>query len=133
MHAKITDSTINAVDNEGMVDLWHNWLNHMCEKGLMILAKKNLLSGMKNSFVKRCVHCLAGKQTSVAFKKVFHSCKPSILDIVYSDMWGPIKTRTLGGVLYFVIFIDDYSRKIWEYILKSKDQVLDVFKQFHDR
>ena len=28
-------------------------------------------------------------------------------------------------------FIDDHSRKIWVYILKTKDQVLEVFKQFH--
>ena len=28
-------------------------------------------------------------------------------------------------------FIDDHSRKVWAYALKSKDQVLDVFKDFH--
>ena len=41
-----------------------------------------------------------------------------------------MKTRSLGGALYFVTFIDDHSRKIWVYTLKTKDQVLDVFKQF---
>jgi hypothetical protein len=41
-----------------------------------------------------------------------------------------MKTRTLGGCLYFVTFIDNHSRKLWVYILKRKDQVLDVFKQF---
>jgi hypothetical protein len=41
-----------------------------------------------------------------------------------------MKTRTLGGCLYFVTFIDDHSRKLWVYTLKRKDQVLDVFKQF---
>jgi len=30
-----------------------------------------------------------------------------------------------------VTFIDDHSRKTWVYTLKSKDQVLQVFKQFH--
>ncbi|KAI4324009.1 hypothetical protein L6164_023577 [Bauhinia variegata] len=40
-------------------------------------------------------------------------------------------SRTLGGCLYFVPFIDDYSRKVWVFALKSKDQVLDVFKHFH--
>ncbi|GKF90332.1 hypothetical protein Tco_0264295 [Tanacetum coccineum] len=28
-------------------------------------------------------------------------------------------------------FIDDHSRKVWVYTLKTKDQVLDVFKQFY--
>ena len=54
-----------------------------------------------------------------------------MLDLVYSDVCGPMKTKTLGGSLYFVTFIDDHSRKIWVYTLKTKDKVLDVFKQFH--
>ena len=38
--------------------------------------------------------------------------------------------KSKGGALYFATFIDDHSRKIWVYPLKSKDQALDVFKQF---
>ena len=49
---------------------------------------------------------------------------------MYSDLCGLIKTKTLGGALYFVTFIDDCSRKLWVYVLKIKDQVLSVFKQF---
>ena len=42
-----------------------------------------------------------------------------------------MQSNTLGGALYYVTFIDDHSRKMWAYALKSKDQVLDVFKDFH--
>lgn len=41
-----------------------------------------------------------------------------------------MKTRTLGGALYFVTFINDHSRKLWVFTLKTKDQVLDAFRQF---
>ena len=51
---------------------------------------------------------------------------------MHSDLCGPMKTKTLGGVLYFVSFTDDCSRKHWVYVLKTKYQVLGVFKQFHD-
>ena len=54
-----------------------------------------------------------------------------MLDLVYYDVCGPMKTKTLSGSLYFVTFIDDHSRKIWVYTLKTKDQVLEVFKQIH--
>ena len=131
MHARVIDSSINAVDDDSIVELWHNRLGHMSKKGLMILAKKNILSGMKKGYLKRCDHCLAGKQTRVAFKTRRHTRKPSMLDLVYSDVCVPMKTKTLGGSLYFVTFIDDHSRKIWVYTLKTKDQVLKVFKQFH--
>ena len=30
-------------------------------------------------------------------------------------------------------FIDDHSRKLWAYVLKTKDQVLSVFKELHAR
>ena len=38
----------------------------------------------------------------------------------------------LSGYIYFVTFIDDYSRKTWIYFLKTKesDEVLDRFKEF---
>ena len=32
---------------------------------------------------------------------------------------------------YFVVFIDDYFRKLWEYMIRSKDQVLNYFQKFH--
>ena len=39
-----------------------------------------------------------------------------------------MQSNTLGGALYYVTFIDDH---VWVYALKSKDQVLDVFEDFH--
>ena len=61
MQARVIDSSINAVDDDSTIELLHNRLGHMSEKGLMILAKKNLLSGMKKGSLKKCAHCLAGK------------------------------------------------------------------------
>jgi transposase InsO family protein len=40
----------------------------------------------------------------------------------------PIKS--LGGSLYYIIFIDNYSRKIWLYLLKTKDEVFRKFQEF---
>lgn len=33
--------------------------------------------------------------------------------------------------LIFLTFIDDHSKKVWAFVLKSKIQVLDVFKYLH--
>ena len=41
------------------------------------------------------------------------------------------KLELLEVLFIFVTFIDDHSRKVWAFALKSKDQVLDVFKEFH--
>jgi transposase InsO family protein len=36
----------------------------------------------------------------------------------------------LGGARYFVTYIDDFSRKVWVYLLKSKGECLKKFKEF---
>ena len=41
-----------------------------------------------------------------------------------------MSVRSMDGEKYFVTVIDDFSREVWVYVLKTKDQVLSVFKQF---
>ena len=41
-----------------------------------------------------------------------------------------MEATSLSGYVYYVIFIDDYSRKCWIYFLKAKDEVLSKFKEF---
>ena len=42
-----------------------------------------------------------------------------------------MKDKTLGGALYFATFIDNFSRKLWCFALKTKDQVFEIFMSFH--
>ena len=41
-----------------------------------------------------------------------------------------MKTPTHGGAKYFVLFIDDFTRKTFVYFLTQKSQVLEKFKEF---
>jgi hypothetical protein len=41
-----------------------------------------------------------------------------------------MNVESLNGFLYYVIFIDDFSRKTWIYFLKKKDEVFGRFKEF---
>ncbi|KAK2410217.1 putative mitochondrial protein [Trifolium repens] len=104
---------INTCDNDSSSELWHKRLGHMSEKGLSILAKKNVLNGVSDARLKKCSHCLAGKQRRVSFMSSEPKRKSEVLDLVHSDVCGPMKTRSLGGAYYFVTFIDDFSRKTW--------------------
>ncbi|GAA0152105.1 transmembrane signal receptor [Lithospermum erythrorhizon] len=74
---------------------------------------------------------MVGLQHKVAFNKSNSRRTTGILELVYFDVCGPMKVRTLGGCSYFVTFIDDYSRKVWTYAIKTKDQVFDCFIYFH--
>jgi len=97
--------------------LWHRRLGHISEKWLNCLAKKDVLMGLMNVELEKCSHCMAGKQTRVSFKKHPSSRKSKLLELVHSDVRGPLKVKSFSGALYFVTFIDDCSRKLWVYTL----------------
>jgi len=70
-----------------------------------------------------------GKQCKQRFKTGNHNSK-DILDYIHSDLWGPSPVVSYGGALYFLMFIDYFSRKVWVFMLKKKANVFHVFKQF---
>ncbi|CAA0831270.1 Unknown protein, partial [Striga hermonthica] len=57
--------------------------------------------------------------------------KENVLEMVYSDVCGPMEMESLGGSIYFVTCIDDASRKLWVYFLRTKGEVFQYFKRFH--
>src|SRR6185312_2768783 len=48
-----------------------------------------------------------------------------------TDICGPITPTTYGGNRYFISFIDDFTRKSWIYIIKSKDQAIEKLKELY--
>ena len=51
--------------------------------------------------------------------------------LVHSDIWGPINTPPLLGFRYFVIFVDDYSRVTYLYLMKERYELYSIFKSFY--
>jgi hypothetical protein len=43
-----------------------------------------------------------------------------ILQLVHIDVFGPVSVPSLGKSMYYVSFIDDFSRKTWIYFLRKK-------------
>ena len=59
-----------------------------------------------------CEHCIYGKQSWVRFPS--RVTRPNgILELVHSDVFGHVSVPSLGGSLYYVSFIDYFSRKTW--------------------
>jgi transposase InsO family protein len=53
-----------------------------------------------------------------------------VLDLVHTDVCGPMSRASLSGCEYYLTFIDDYSRKTWIYFLKTKSEVFKRFQEF---
>ncbi|KAL0545142.1 hypothetical protein IC582_020288 [Cucumis melo] len=112
-----------------MFMLWHKRLAHVSERGLQALSQQGLLGGVKNVELSFCEHCIMGKSTRVKFGKGKHTAK-GILDYVHSDLWGHMKEASMGGLRYFISIIDDFSRKVWIYPLKQKDEAFGKFLEW---
>ena len=76
-----------------------------------------------------CEHCIYGKQNQVRFASGATRAK-GILELIHSDVFGPIHVPLLGKSVYYVSFIDDFSRNIWIYFLRKKFEVFSKFKEF---
>eukprot|EP00253_Pinus_taeda_P002283 PITA_02283 len=80
-------------------------------------------------FIKEKVGCALGKYAKATFPRSKNRAN-NVLGLIHSDICGPMSTKALSGVEYFLTFIDDHSRKTWIYFLKTKDEVFCRFKEF---
>jgi hypothetical protein len=76
-----------------------------------------------------CNGCAQGKNIKNPFPKR-HNKEKGVLELIHSDVCGLMLSSSISGYVYYVSFIDDYSRKTWVYFLKSKDEVFNKFKEF---
>lgn len=51
--------------------------------------------------------------------------------LIHSNVWGPLPVTNMSGIRWFVIFVDDCTRMTWLYLMKQKDEVLNIFETFH--
>jgi transposase InsO family protein len=76
-----------------------------------------------------CRGCALGKNVKGSFPSSDSRSK-GILDLIHTYVCGPMTVASLSEYLYYVLFIDDQSRKTWIYFLKTKDGVLARFQEF---
>jgi hypothetical protein len=76
-----------------------------------------------------CKGCALGKYTQTAFPNSDNRAA-GILDLIHSDVCGPMSSASLTSFLYYVVFIDDFSQKSWIFFMKTKGQVFSWFQEF---
>jgi hypothetical protein len=129
LHGSVSAAAAVTNAEPSKTNLWHMRLGHMSKLGMTELMKRNLLNGCTSSSMKFCEYCIFGKHKRVKFNTSVHTTK-GILDYVHADLWGPSRKPSLGGAHYMLTIIDDYSRKVWPYFLKNKDDTFAAFKNW---
>jgi hypothetical protein len=111
-------------------EIWHRRYTHINYQALPFLRK--MVEGipeLKSTHKGVCKGCALGKNIKKPFPSSNNRSKET-LDLIHSDVCDPMPIKSLGGDLYYLTFIDDYSRKTWLYLLKSKDEVFSKFQEF---
>uniref|UniRef100_M1AT88 Copia-like retrotransposable element n=1 Tax=Solanum tuberosum TaxID=4113 RepID=M1AT88_SOLTU len=98
-------------------DLWHTRLGHMCYNKLKIMMQQSKLKGLPKLEIigdTICVRCQYGKAHQLPYEESKYQAKKQ-LELVHSDVFGPVKQSSISGYRYMVAFIDDFSWYVWIY------------------
>ena len=107
---------------------WHARLGHIGQDRLKRLAKAGLLGSIDKIDLSVCEQCLAGKAMRLPFGKAKIACFP--LELIHSDIGGPMNVRARHGGKYFITFIDDFTQFSHVYLISHISKALDCFKRY---
>ena len=110
----------------------HKRFCHFNFHNLKLLKKNDMVQGLPeiHTEVDPCESYKMGKQHRKSFSKGVSWRASVLLELIHTDICGPMKTPSLGSQKYFLIFIDDFSRMTWVYFLKEKSEAFATFNKF---
>ena len=114
---KITGQVVQALAHKMInpYDLWHRRLGHLNYNTLPGLQK--MVTGMLVFSVEHdsvCKGCSLGKNIKKPYP-LNNRKSNGILGLIHSDLCGAMSAPSMNGCIYYIIFIDDCSRKTWIY------------------
>ena len=101
------------VNNDSATYLWHCRLGHIGVKCVKKLHADGLLESLDYESLDACEPCLMGKMTKTLFSGTMERAT-DLLEIIHTDVCGPMSVEARSGYCYFLTFTDDLSR--YEYI-----------------
>ena len=117
------------VDNDGATYLWHCRLGHIGIKRMKKLHTDGLLEPLDYESLGTCEPCLMGKMAKTSFSGTMERAT-DLLEIIHTDVCGPMNIEARGGYRYFLTFTDDLSRYGYIYLMKHKSETFEKFKEF---
>ena len=107
-------------------------LGHLSFSQINRSSRLNDVRGLSNITLPESIICKSfqfGKQTRVQFNaKEGSSSRP--LELIHTDICGPMRKNSPHGEQYYILFIDDFSRMCWIGLLKHKDEAFEKFQIF---
>src|SRR5271156_448738 len=112
--------------------LWHKRLCHVNFDNLVNISKNKRVRGIpisKKPELAICKQCQIGKMGKTSFKSKNYNTE-EVLELVHTDLCGPIGTTSYTGEKYFILFVDDHSRMMTVMFLKEKSEAFQKFRWY---
>ena len=93
------------------------------------LHADGLLESLDYESVDAYEPCLMGTMTKTPFSRTMQQAT-DLLEIMHTDVCGPMNIEARGRYHYFLIFTNDLSRYEYIYLMKHKSETFEKFKQF---
>nr|KYP76422.1 Retrovirus-related Pol polyprotein from transposon TNT 1-94 [Cajanus cajan] len=116
---------------ENITEIWHKRLGHYHHQGLLQLSEKGLARDVPElqDRISNGKACQFGKQNRKSFSRTTWRASKK-LQLIHTDVAGPQRTPSLKGNLYYILFIDDFTRMCWIFFFKNKSEVAEIFWKF---
>lgn len=126
------EEKVNFVKNNNISE-WHSRLGHMNYMDMKLALKNESLIGLDfkiDEQPEECEVCIKAKMKAMVGKPRTDPRTSEPLQIVHSDLCGPMSKASCAGNKYFVTFIDDFTRYSRVFCIKTKNEVIDMFKVY---
>jgi transposase InsO family protein len=120
--------------------LMHDRLNHLNVRQMMQMRASDMVEGAHllpssvppSSSPLSCESCIIGKSHRATMpRKAAAQRTTRCLQLVHSDVCGPVRCPAFADESrYLVTFVDDFSRYVVVYAMKTRDEVLGHFKTY---
>lgn len=109
--------------------LWHRRLCHLHPDGVILFLRKWENLSLNRKDFGACDACAMGKLKTPPAINSFHK-SPNVLDLIHTDLLGPISLCATSGMRYILTFIENHTRHCSVDFLKSKDETLSKFLEY---
>lgn len=116
------------------LQVWHERFAHVDPSIIKNIIENNTVHGASINNMSfdnlKCNGCILGKGHRNVIPKTSTTQSSHLLELIHSDINGPLETPSIGGSRYFITFIDDYSKWTAVYTMKHKSESLKYFKEY---
>ena len=122
LHLDSSDTHIHSIEakrykfNNDSAYLWQHRLGHIGVKRMKKLHADGILESLDYESLDACEPCLMDMMTKTLFSGTMERAT-DLLEIIHTDVCGPMSVKAHGKYRYFLTFTDDLSRYGYIYLM----------------